>query len=160
LRVDRAGARFAHKLRRSALESRLHRRNVRLALLTFYKSGDTRISRSLSRLWLRRRRYRVEHSLWTGTVEKLSSGRPIEFEAPLLDPIRSGLEDHVDHTETTRPRTGPEVVRSAGVARSGRYKKVCLGREKCRPEKWILTAIPQFRLRCSAMVAITKRGSP
>jgi len=41
-----------------------------------------------------------------------------------------------------------------------RYKKVCLGHKKCRPEDWRLTVVPQFRLRCSAMVAITKRGSP
>jgi hypothetical protein len=41
-----------------------------------------------------------------------------------------------------------------------RYKKVCLGHKKCRPEEWRLTVVPQFRLRCSAMVAITKRGSP
>jgi membrane-bound ClpP family serine protease len=65
LRVDRAGARFAHKLRRSARsKSRLHRRNARLALLTCYESGDTRMSRvPLRYWWLRRRRYRGESAL-------------------------------------------------------------------------------------------------
>lgn len=63
---------------------------------------------------------------------------------------------------TTSTHTGSTRGLPAGLERLAvkRYKKVCLGRGKCRPEEWRLTVIPQFRLRCSAMVAITKRGSP
>jgi hypothetical protein len=98
----------------------------------------------------------AEHPLCADTVERLSSGRSIEFVAPLLDPIRSDVEDPTStYTETTKGLpTGP------GLACTKRYKRVCLGHKKCRPEEWRLTVVPQFRLRCSAMVAITKRGSP
>ena len=45
----------------------------------------------------------AEHPLCADTVERLSSGRSIEFVAPLLDPIRSDVEDPTStHTETTK----------------------------------------------------------
>src|SRR5229473_3907385 len=98
----------------------------------------------------------AEHPLCADTVERLSSGRSIEFVAPLLDPIRS---DWKTPRRPTRKQPKASLPALEWLA-AKRYKKVCLGHKKCRPEEWRLTVVPQFRLRCSAMVAITKRGSP
>jgi hypothetical protein len=85
------------------------------------------------------------------------SGRSIEFVAPLLDPIRSDVEETPRRPRRKQPKASLPALEWLAAKR---YKKVCLGHKKCRPEEWRLTVVPQFRLRCSAMEAITKRGSP
>jgi hypothetical protein len=77
-----------------------------------------------------------------------------------------GLEHRTEYIRVVRCRSkepGDDWIVGDAWACTNPLKssKVCLRhREKCRPEEWRFTVIPQFRLRCYDTVAVAIRGSP